>query len=74
MSLTDEQRETLGACSDCMAAVCTLCGHTPCPVCVDDCDDYDCIQWNQETDTGTKKHVCIFPRCATHQKLLEPER
>jgi len=64
--LTEEQRETLGSCDACMAATCTVCGHTPCPVCVDDCDHHDCIAWNLETDSGTKKHVCVFARCPEH--------
>jgi hypothetical protein len=62
----DEQRETLAGCDDCMAATCRVCGHTPCPACIDDCDHYDCIEWNLETDSGKKKHVCVFARCPKH--------
>lgn len=68
MGLTDEQREEISGCAECMGARCSVCGHEPCPVCVDDCDNYDCIKWNEETKTGTKRHVCIFARCAEHQE------
>jgi hypothetical protein len=66
--LTDEQRETLGDCTACMAAKCSVCGHEPCPVCADDCDNYDCIEWSRR-GTGRKKHACIFARCPEHQAL-----
>jgi len=62
--LTDEQREELSGCAECMAALCAVCGHEPCPVCVDDCDDAECILWSH--GKGTKKHVCVFARCAKH--------
>lgn len=64
MSLTDEQREEISGCAECMAAVCSVCGHEPCPACVDDCDDSVCIEWSG--DSGKKSHVCIFARCAKH--------
>lgn len=64
MSLAEEQREEIGACAECMAAVCSICGHEPCPVCVDCCDDYNCIVWKR--GGGKKGHVCVFVRCSVH--------
>lgn len=68
--ISDEQREELGGCETCMTALCDVCGHEPCPVCVDDCDHPDCIEWNEQTGSGTKKHVCIFKRCEKHAETI----
>ncbi len=65
--LTDEQREALADCEECMAALCSVCGHPPCPVCVDDCDDGECINWDDEGN-GTKAHTCVFVRCPKHRE------
>jgi hypothetical protein len=51
-----------------MAGKCSVCGHEPCPVCVDDCDDYNCIEWSRG-GRGKKKHVCVFVRCAEHAAI-----
>lgn len=67
IELTDEQRETLGECDECMAALCSVCGHPPCPVCVDDCDVGECIEWHG--DGGTKTHACVFVRCPRHSEV-----
>ena len=66
----DEWRETLSDCNACMAALCSVCGHPPCPVCVDDCDHTDCITWTKTS--GKKTHVCEFVRCAEHAALAPP--
>jgi hypothetical protein len=65
MSLSEKEREALSECDACMSAVCSVCGHRPCPVCCDDCDDAECIEWSN--GRGTKKHVCVFVRCEEHQ-------
>jgi hypothetical protein len=70
MTLTDEQREELSDCEECMSARCAICGHEPCPVCTDDCDVGDCIEWHG--DGGTKTHTCVFVRCARHAELYAP--
>ena len=53
-------------CDECMRTLCNICGHERCPECIDDCDAFDCIEW--KADSGTKKHICDFPRCAKHQQ------
>lgn len=58
----------LSDCDECMAARCTVCGHAPCPICVDCCDHPECIEWDDEGE-GQKKHVCQFTRCPKHRAL-----
>jgi hypothetical protein len=65
--LTDQERETLAQCDACMSVVCSVCGHEPCPVCADDCDHQECIEWDKRGGHGTKKHVCVFVRCEQHR-------
>jgi len=65
--LTDEERETLTECEQCMAALCSVCHHEPCPGCGDDCDHPECITWTKKS--GKKTHVCVFERCEQHREL-----
>ncbi len=56
--LTEEQIEER------MKCVCSICGHMPCPVCLDCCDHPDCIVWVNAHDPdhsiGRKTHECVF--------------
>lgn len=67
--MTREQREEVSHCEECMSAKCSVCGHEPCPACIDDCDDYNCIEWSETDDSGKKKHACVFVRCQKHAVL-----
>lgn len=41
--------------------LCEICGHPPCPGCVDDCDHRDCMKPGPEPDSLVKTHVCVYP-------------
>lgn len=59
--LTDNQREELRNCNECMSAQCTICGH----------DDTESIEGEEEGegDILEKTHKCIFKRCIKHKFL-----
>ena len=52
-------------CDACSEVKCSICGHEPCPVCLDCCDHTDCIAWDAK-GSGIKKHKCDFVPCAEH--------
>jgi hypothetical protein len=69
-SLTETEREELSACVECMAAKCSICGHEPCPVCLDDCDNGDClVAAHRRSDRLKKTHACVFARCKRHEHI-----
>jgi len=67
--LTEDERNELGDCGECMAAKCSVCGHEPCPVCLDDCDDGDCLVSVHGSDRLRETHTCIFARCKKHEHI-----
>jgi hypothetical protein len=49
----------MSLCERCEDLRCTVCGHEACPVCEDECDHTDCIDWK----SGRMDHACVFPPC-----------
>jgi hypothetical protein len=66
--LTDAERDAIRDCDECMEAICSVCGHEPCPGCGDSCDHPDCITWHEDR-SGDMNHVCVFARCEKHRAL-----
>ena len=51
-------------CEDCMRLVCEICGHTACPICLDDCDNRQCLKEETEgSDNLVKTHKCVYKSC-----------
>lgn len=55
-------------CDDCAESKCNVCGHEPCPVCLDDCDDGSCLKESSEgSNKLVKTHECMFTPCERHR-------
>ena len=56
-------------CDACAEAKCSVCGHEPCPACVDCCDHTDCLEKTEEGPHGNlkKTHECVFTACPEHR-------
>ena len=60
-------------CDACAEATCAICGHEPCPCCVDCCDHDACLVALKDTPGGggdptelVKTHECVFQPCPAH--------
>ena len=68
-------------CDDCAEVHCAVCGHEPCPCCLDCCDHPDCLVEDKSVEyEGTpeehtqglgialkKTHTCSFTPCEKHK-------
>ena len=57
------------ACGVCEEAKCAVCGHEPCPCCVDCCDHPDCLVDAPQLGENAldKTHDCRFTPCERHR-------
>ena len=56
-------------CNDCADACCAICGHEPCPWCLNCCDHPDCLVDTQGLGIALKKtHTCSFTPCSKHRQ------
>lgn len=71
------EHDLLSDCNECMAEMCAICRHPPCPECLDDCDDINCLVEKESTPSKEfpvdavfleKTHQCVFHRCEKHRK------
>ena len=66
--------EEIKVCEDCMSQACAICGHPPCPMCLDDCDHPDCLEPGKPPleEALFKTHTCVFTHCDKHKRLATP--
>lgn len=71
MNYTADQRAALQDCEICMSELCEVCGHEPCPECLDFCDDQNCLVAGAPPlqEALFQSHDCIFRRCEKHRTL-----
>lgn len=67
--MNQDDREELQSCDECASEQCAICGHEPCPECLDDCDHADCLIPGKTPNSLDKTHTCIFQRCPKHSRF-----
>ena len=61
-------------CDACSEVLCAVCGHEPCPMCMDDCDHGDClVPVSDGSKRLNKTHVCRFQPCPAHRAREDRE-
>jgi|GEM_PF-4832741 hypothetical protein len=65
-AIVNEGGDTRITCDDCAETKCAICGHEPCPMCIDDCDHPECIVWEGRGHSSLT-HRCKFTPCEKHR-------
>ena len=50
-------------CDDCAQVRCAVCGHEPCPFCLDCCDNSECLVAGELPRSLIKNHDCQVLPC-----------